>query len=690
MRYITRSLMVKLVASFLLVALLPIGIVGYLSFRTAKQALREARLAALASARDQGKQHIREYLDMMLSDMKYQAKNPGVQSVFKDLYVYLDYAAYLDYAKEHRDAPVDIQSEEYKKTLADIDPVFLRFLDNFQAERGYEDILLIVGDSLGLIMYTGKKLSDLGASVTEGALKESALGKVWAKVMKTHKPALADFTTYAPSGSVSGFLGVPVFSNENKFYGVAVLRFGPKQISEHLNAIGQVGKTGDAVVVGRNMLARSSSRFTPQGILTQRIDTEAAREGLAGHTGLGEISGVGGVPVLNAWAPVGISAKPGLGADFDWSMIAKIDSREAFEDVRRLGKRIIGIGALIGLVVAILAFFVVRRLAKPISNLAAVVAQVSQGDLTAHVPKLNRTDEVGQLANTFGTMVDNLRQQIRAILDGVNVLVASAAEISATLSQVSVSTAKTSAAVTETVTTVEQLRQAAKLSGEKAKHVARSSLEAANVSEAGKQATHDTAQRMEMIRQQMESIGETVIRLSDHGQAIEAIIAVVQDLADQSNLLAVNASIEAARAGEQGKGFAVVAQEIKSLADQSRQATEQVRTILHDTRKWVNAVVMATEQGGKAVQAGVEQSEVAGQSINALAKGIVESSQAAAVIDSSSQQQFAGVDQVSLAMANIGQAMKQNLDGTTELEAAAKRLDELGAQLRKLVERYRV
>jgi len=234
------------------------------------------------------------------------------------------------------------------------------------------------------------------------------------------------------------------------------------------------------------------------------------------------------------------------------------------------------------------------------------------------------------------------------------------------------------------------LRQAAKLSGEKAKYVARSSLDAANISEAGKQATQDTAERMELIRQQMESIGETVIRLSDHSQAIEDIIAAVQDLADQSNLLAVNASIEAARAGEQGKSFAVVAHEIKSLADQSRQATEQVRSILHETRKWVNAVVMATEQGGKAVQAGVEQSAAAGESINALAESIVESSQAAAVIDSSSQQQFAGVDQVSLAMGNIGQAMRESLDGTTELEAAAKRLDDLGGQLRKLVERYRV
>lgn len=690
MHVFARSLMAKLVFSFLLVALLPILIIGYLSFSTAKQALGEARLVALASAREQARQEVLEFLDTVLGDMTYQAKNPGVQSAFKDLSGFLDYAAYLDYAKAHPNAPIDVRSDEFKQTISVIDPRFLRFLENYQALRGYEDVLLIVGDSLGLVMYTGKKLSDLGASVAQGELKGTALAKVWEKVMKTKKPALADFSMYAPSGTISGFLGVPVFATADKIYGVAVLRFSAKEINEHLQLVGQFGKSADAFLVGPDSIMRSSSRHHPEGMLKQRIDTKAVRQAVAGGTGLGEITGSTGLPVLTAWSPLGIASRPELGADFDWSMITSIESREAFQDVRHLAQRIVMIGVCIALVVAIASFVLVRKTVQPIGMLASKVGQLTAGDLTVDIPSMKREDEIGQLANGFSMMVVRLRQQIGEILEGVNVLVSSAAQISSTVSQVSVSTARTSSAVAETVTTVEELRQAAKLSGEKAKYVARSSSEAANISESGKKATEDSAQRMELIRQQMESIGETVIRLSEHSQAIEDIIAVVQDLADQSNLLAVNASIEAARAGEQGKSFAVVAHEIKSLADQSRQATEQVRSILHETRKWVNAVVMATEQGGKAVQAGVEQSAVAGESINALAESIQESSQAAAVIDSSSQQQFAGVDQVSLAMGNIGEAMRQSLEGTSELEVAIQRLDALGGQLRKLVERYQV
>ncbi len=186
----------------------------------------------------------------------------------------------------------------------------------------------------------------------------------------------------------------------------------------------------------------------------------------------------------------------------------------------------------------------------------------------------------------------------------------------------------------------------------------------------------------------MESIAETVVKLSDQSQAIEEIIGAVQDLADQSNLLAVNASIEAARAGDHGKGFAVVAHEIKTLADQSREATAQVRAILDDTRKWVSAVVMATEQGGKAVEAGMQQSVLAGEAIRSLADSVAASSQAASVIDAQSEQQMTGVDQVAGAIGHIDILMRQNLEAASQLEGASGRLKELGASLRDLVQRH--
>jgi methyl-accepting chemotaxis protein len=195
---------------------------------------------------------------------------------------------------------------------------------------------------------------------------------------------------------------------------------------------------------------------------------------------------------------------------------------------------------------------------------------------------------------------------------------------------------------------------------------------------------------MRRIKEQMSSIGETVVRLSEHSRRIEEIMAAVQDLADQSNLLAVNASIEAARVGEQGKGFAVVAREIKDLADQSREATDQVRSILGETREWVSAVVMAAESGIKAVEAGVNQSIVAGESIEKLYASVEGSARAAIEIQSMSDQQSLAIDQVSGGMSNIEIAMRNNVSSTSQLEGAARRLADLGGQLKELVERYRI
>ena len=195
---------------------------------------------------------------------------------------------------------------------------------------------------------------------------------------------------------------------------------------------------------------------------------------------------------------------------------------------------------------------------------------------------------------------------------------------------------------------------------------------------------------MDRIREQMETITQTVVRLSEQSQSIGGIIASVTDLADQSNLLAVNAAIEAARAGEQGKGFAVVAQEIKSLAEQSKQATAQVRGILSEVQKATGNAVMATEQGSKAVQAGVTQASRAGEAIQVLTETSSVAVQTSIQIVTSSNQQVVGMDQIGIAMENINQAGSQTAASTKQMEIAARDLHTLGEKLKELVAQFKV
>lgn len=301
---------------------------------------------------------------------------------------------------------------------------------------------------------------------------------------------------------------------------------------------------------------------------------------------------------------------------------------------------------------------------------------------------LVQVSSLSALAIILGLVIGTLltRAITRQLRETIAQLSSASAEIMATTSQVAAGAAETATSVSETTATVEEVKQTAQLSSQKAKLVSDSAQKAAQVSHSGMKGVEGTIEGMHRIQEQMESIAESIVRLSEQSQSIAEIIATVNDLSEQSNLLAVNAAIEAARAGEQGKGFAVVAQEVKSLADQSRQATAQVRSILGEIQKATSAAVLATEQGHKAVESGVRQSTEAGTSIRTLGESINEAAQAATQIAASSQQQMVGMDQVALAMDNIKQASLQNVSGTRQAEAAAQNLHELGRRLSALIE----
>jgi methyl-accepting chemotaxis protein len=324
---------------------------------------------------------------------------------------------------------------------------------------------------------------------------------------------------------------------------------------------------------------------------------------------------------------------------------------------------------------------------QSLHDMAKVAERIAAGDLREGVTPQSEKDQLG---NSFARMIENLRRSTADISEAVNLLGSSASEILASTTQVASGTAETATAISETTTTVEEVRQAARLSSDKAKNVSDSAQRVAQVSQSGQKAVEETTAGMLHIRDQMESIAQTIVRLSEQSQSIGGIIASVTDLADQSNLLAVNAAIEAARAGEQGKGFAVVAQEIKSLAEQSKQSTMQIRGILNDVQKATSAAVMATEQGSKAVEAGVRQSAQAGEAIRVLAESSGEAAQTATQIVASSQQQVVGMDQIGTAMENINQAGAQTAASMRQAEVAAQNLHELGQKLKRLVEQYKM
>lgn len=274
--------------------------------------------------------------------------------------------------------------------------------------------------------------------------------------------------------------------------------------------------------------------------------------------------------------------------------------------------------------------------------------------------------------------------------EAIATLSSAAAEMLAATTQQAAGTAEEAAAVQQTSTTIEELKQTVQVAVNKAEAVAEASQKTDQVSESGRRAVAETIQHMQNVRRQMEGLAGRILALSEQSQAIGGITATVKDLAEQSNLLAVNAAIEAAKAGEAGRGFAVVAAEVKSLADQSKQATAQVHGILADIQRATQAAVMAMEQGVKTVEAGETVAVQSGEALQLLTASISTSTQMARQILASAQQQVVGVDQISMAMHNIQQSSVQNMASTRQVERAAQNLNDLAGMLSALLKGARV
>lgn len=261
-----------------------------------------------------------------------------------------------------------------------------------------------------------------------------------------------------------------------------------------------------------------------------------------------------------------------------------------------------------------------------------------------------------------------------------------AQQIVAAVKQQSVSSTETATSVSETSTTVGEIRQTSDLAAEKARAVAEIAERSIASSESTREAITQGIEAMRSIREEVEGIARNILDLSQKNIQIGEIVQTVNAIAEQSNLLAVNASIEAAKAGEQGKGFSVVASEVKALAGQSKDATNQIRAILSEVQKSSNAAVMVTEQGVKRVEEGSSLIEELGEAIAESSQVIEESADAAKQISMTANQQLAGLKQIEDAIKGMELATKSNASSFQQLERAAEQVKSVSDRMVAIVE----
>ncbi len=331
-----------------------------------------------------------------------------------------------------------------------------------------------------------------------------------------------------------------------------------------------------------------------------------------------------------------------------------------------------------------------RDLIGPLNKISLAVSQLVEGDLSVTLPAVGSLDELGVMVKSFEKLIDQLKDDRQQIADAVGVLSSSVIQIVKSTSAAADGSSDTAATVTETTIAAEQVRQTTMIATENSRFVADLAEETAKVSLEGRQATEDTLGQMTRMREQMATIADGMSGLLEKSQAIVEITSTVDDLAQQSNLLAVNAAVEAARAGELGRGFSVVAQEVKALAALSKEATAEVRRILDDIQKATAASAQSIEQGRSMVEAAVKQSSEAGNAIDALTRSVAEAASAASQIAAANQEQLVGIDQVVTAMQGVQSSMRQHAEASRQIDLAAQNLNAIRNLLQGLMNKYKI
>ncbi len=319
------------------------------------------------------------------------------------------------------------------------------------------------------------------------------------------------------------------------------------------------------------------------------------------------------------------------------------------------------------------------------------VQELSRGNLGKELPLLEIGDaDLVELGWDLERLADSLRVMTEQLSSATQAITSAANEILTTTTQQSTSAQEQATSIAQTASTVKEINTLADQVAERAENTADAATQSQDIAQRGLVALQEMDGSMDDIRTRVGEVAETVLALSAQTQKIVEIISTVDQIAAQSDMLALNAGIEAARAGEAGRGFAVVAEQVRELAERSQAATARVRKILLNVQQATSEVVRVMETASESVVRGEELATQAGDVIVELGERIERAVQASIQQSASARQQVSGLDQVTMAMDHISVATRQTVAGVQQTEKAARQLHEVAENMALVVEQYQL
>jgi methyl-accepting chemotaxis protein len=521
--------------------------------------------------------------------------------------------------------------DDYDRKHEKYHGVFADYIAHF----GFYDLFLVDHNS-GKIVYSVFKELDYGTSLISGPYRNSGIAKAFNGANGLNDVDsffLTDFEPYLPSyNSPASFIASPIFK-EGKKVGILILQMPVDRLNKIMTYNGQwqetgLGDSGETYLVGNDFTMRSNSRFLIESkpdylsliksigldkqvvdeigskntsIGLQSVQTQGTRAAQEGKTDFAIFDDYRGISVLSAYRPLSVKG-------LDWVIMSEIDADEAFAPAVSLRNQVL-ITATLAVAVSIGlgligAWYLSNTIISPMQNLRARLSDIveGEGDLTARIP-ITGKDEIAGLSDSFNKFVGHLDTTFSQLIKSAMRLIPMSKELSfgnEALTQASNEQNRQLSKMRDRLYTASESSDKVKQSSEL---IAQSSNEGATSVSIGLATFQQTEGEIQSLSGYMNSASSSIDSLKEENDRIVTVIDVISSIADQTNLLALNAAIEAARAGEAGRGFAVVADEVRALASRTRESTLEVSSMVEAIQSKTDAVVQTMSVGQDTIAA---------------------------------------------------------------------------------------